>query len=133
MRMKNLDWKEYGIELKKRPSPFDFPAFEHEDHMKESPRTITKQDESVTKLGDYFSLYHIFTLVQQSNEIVGTKVTASTDTTKNAKPVADPKEPKKENVGPKEHNKKSLANAVKDDKKPRRVSRNQEMDECSLE
>ncbi|KAI6182813.1 hypothetical protein M3Y97_00421400 [Aphelenchoides bicaudatus] len=35
LKFRALDWREYGIELKKRPSPYEFPAFEHEERNRE--------------------------------------------------------------------------------------------------
>ncbi|TKR60429.1 hypothetical protein L596_027678 [Steinernema carpocapsae] len=30
MKLQKIDWRDYGIVLKKRPYPHDFPAFAHE-------------------------------------------------------------------------------------------------------
>lgn len=49
--MRNVDWSEYGIELKKRPSPYDFPAFEHEKGIGEHRPTAQENSLDVKKSG----------------------------------------------------------------------------------
>lgn len=50
LKLRAVEWRDYGIELKKRPSPYDFPAFEHEERINETRHTTTNtQDGSLMK------------------------------------------------------------------------------------
>jgi hypothetical protein len=49
LKLRAVDWRDYNIELKKRPSPYDFPAFEHEGNESRHDR----QEKSIIKIGNF--------------------------------------------------------------------------------
>jgi hypothetical protein len=120
-----LDWHDYGIDLKKRPSPYDFPAFERDERITENRQTTTTQEVSGKQRKSHLRCFITQFLDGQANE-------KQTEAAKNAtvgasgKDVTDSKGPAKnpDGIG----SKKESAF-----KRNRRLSHNREMDECSLE
>lgn len=59
--LRTVEWRDYGIDLKNRPSPFEFPAFEHEERINEARNNTITQEGSQTKQGKFnnalFSLF----------------------------------------------------------------------------
>lgn len=48
LKLHMVDWHDYVTELKKRPSPYEFPAFEHEERGSE-----LRHDRSTAKTGEF--------------------------------------------------------------------------------
>ncbi|KAI6217887.1 hypothetical protein M3Y95_01190700 [Aphelenchoides besseyi] len=118
LKLRAVDWRDYGIDLKKRPSPYDFPAFEHEE------RNERQSIHDYSKTGNQSAEQTLPPIQKQATASVKIKI----ELKENPNFKEQVKEPSKEQV-----KEKSKEQSKEADKKPRRSSDNQELDRCSLE
>ncbi|CAD5206892.1 unnamed protein product [Bursaphelenchus okinawaensis] len=116
MKNKKVDWSEYITPLKNRPSPYDFPAFEHEERPKGKDKTSHEKSKERSKEGK-----------KDKTKSVSNKEGTKEHTKEEAKP-------KSKEVHDKSGNKSAASGGKKGGgKKKPRVSHNKDLDHCSLE
>ncbi|KAI6178148.1 hypothetical protein M3Y98_00469600 [Aphelenchoides besseyi] len=120
LKLHAVDWRDYGIDLKEQPSPYDFPAFEHEE------RNERQSIHDYSKTGNQSVEQTLAPLQRQGTVFIGTKTKIESKENPNSKEQV--KEPSKKQV-----KEKSKEQSKEADKKPRRSSDNQELDRCSLD
>ncbi|KAI6178226.1 hypothetical protein M3Y98_00477900 [Aphelenchoides besseyi] len=117
LKLRAVDWRDYGIDLQKRPSPYDFPAFEHEE------RNDRHSNHDYTKTGNQS--------VEQTLPLLHKQATASTGTKTKIESKEHPNSKDQAKEKPKEQPK--VTKPKEGNKKPRRSSHNPDLDHCSLE
>ncbi|KAI6202941.1 hypothetical protein M3Y94_00499300 [Aphelenchoides besseyi] len=126
LKLRTVDWRDYGIDLKKRPSPYDFPAFEHEE------RNDHQSNHDHTKTGNQSVEQTVPPLQKQATASTATK-TAKIESKEHPNVKDQAKDPTKEQVKEKPKEQPKAAKSKEVNKKPRRSSHNQDLDHCSLE
>uniref|UniRef100_A0AC34QWB9 Uncharacterized protein n=1 Tax=Panagrolaimus sp. JU765 TaxID=591449 RepID=A0AC34QWB9_9BILA len=128
IQLNPVNWAEYGIEFRTRPSPYDFPAFEH--LKEENPRLSVERAKNRTNDGEGKEKQPSSEVPQSKNgKSPQDKKAAPTSGAKTSGDNSDDKKKPEKSRGNDKKQEKSKGGA----KGGKRLSHNAEMDHCSLE